>query len=97
MPAESQATSETCTYNCQQALLGDWAHCRNRPGNGEEGAGYGRSVCSESSGLHARNNGRDNGMQLRKEKLVLETLSKFRLRIVTHPHDVGIPSNQALA
>ncbi len=42
----------------------DWAHCRNCPGNREEGAGYGRSVCSESSGLHARNNGRDNVMQL---------------------------------
>ena len=56
--------------------------------------GYGRSVCSESSGLHARNNGRDNGMQLRKEKLILQTLSQFRLRIVTHPHDNGIPSNR---
>ena len=56
-------------------LFLDWAHCRNCPGNREEGAGYGRSVCSESSGLHARNNGRDNGMQLRKEKLILETLS----------------------
>ncbi len=37
--------------------------------------GYDRSVCSESAGLHARNNGRDNRMQLRKEKLNLETLS----------------------
>ena len=53
------------------ALLEDWAHCGNCPGNREEGAGYGRSVCSESSRLHARNNGRDNGMQLRKEKLIL--------------------------
>ncbi len=40
----------------------DWAYCRNCPGNRKEGAGYGRSVCSESSGLYARNNGRDNGM-----------------------------------
>ena len=41
----------------------------------EEGAGNGRSVCSESAGLHARNNGVDNGSQLRKEKLILETTS----------------------
>ena len=33
-----------------------------------------RSVRSESAGLHARNNGKDNGMQLRKEELILETL-----------------------
>ena len=45
------------------------------PGNREEGAGYDRSVCPESPGLHARNNGIDNGMQLRKEKLNLETIS----------------------
>ena len=50
---------------CDRALYGDCL------GNKEEGAGYGRSVCSESSGLHARNNGRDNGLQLRKEKLIL--------------------------
>ena len=37
----------------------------------QKGAGYGRSVCPESSRLHARNNGMDNGMQLRKEKLNL--------------------------
>ncbi len=49
----------------------DRAHCGDCSGNGEEGAGYGRSVCSESSGLHARNNGMDNGLQLRKEKLNL--------------------------
>ncbi len=70
------------------------AHCGDCLGNKEEGAGNGRSVCSESSGLHARNNGTDNGLQLRKEKLNLETVSKFRLRIVTHPHDAGIPSNR---
>ena len=49
----------------------DRALCRNCDGNIEEGAGNGRSVCPESSGLHARNNGMDNGMQLRKEKLNL--------------------------
>ncbi len=74
--------------------LEDWAHCGDCLGNKEEGAGYGRSVCSESSGLHARNNGKDNGIRLRKEKLSLETLPKSRLRVETHPHDVGIPSNR---
>ncbi len=49
----------------------DWAHCKDCSGNREEGAGNDRSVCPESSGLHARNNGMDNGMQLRKEKLNL--------------------------
>ena len=57
--------------------------------------GNDRSVCPESPGLHARNNGTDNGSRLRKEKLILETVSKSRLRIVTHPHDDGIPSNRA--
>ncbi len=75
----------------------DWAHCGDCLGNKEEGAGNGRSVCPESSGLHARNNGKDKGMQLRKEKLILQTLSQSRLRIVTHPHDDGIPSNQILS
>ena len=56
--------------------------------------GHGRSVCSESAGLHARNNGKDNGLPRRKAELNLETLSKFRLRIVIHPHDNGIPSNR---
>ncbi len=49
----------------------DWAHCKDCLGNKEEGSGNDRSVCPESSGLHARNNGMDNGMQLRKEKLNL--------------------------
>ena len=53
----------------------DRAHCRDCLRNKEEGADNGRSVCSESSGLHARNNGRDNGMQHRKVKLILQTLS----------------------
>ncbi len=70
------------------------AHCGDCLGNKEEGAGNGRSVCSESSGLHARNNGTDNGLQLRKEKLNLETVSKYGLRAGTRPHDAGIPSNR---
>ena len=36
----------------------------------EEGVGDGRSVCPESSGLHAAYIGRYNEMQLRKEKLI---------------------------
>ena len=32
----------------------------------EEGAGDGRSVCSESPGLHAAYNGTDNGLRPRK-------------------------------
>ena len=51
------------------------AQCGDCLGNEEEGAGNGRSVCPESAGLHARNNGTDNGLQLRKEKLNLETVS----------------------
>ncbi len=72
-------------------------HCRDCLCKEEEGAGYGTSVCPESPGLHARNNGRDNGLQPRKGKLILETLSKFELRVVTHPHDDGIPSNGVLS
>ena len=63
----------------------------------EEGAGHGRSVWSESLGLHAGINARDNGLQLRKEKLILQTLAQYRLWAVTRPHDTGIPSNRSLA
>ena len=55
--------------------LEEWAHCRDCLGNKEEGIGYGRSVWPESPGLHARNNGKDNGLQPRERKLILETLS----------------------
>ena len=53
----------------------DRAHCEDCLRNKEEGAGNGRSVCSEYPGLHARNNGRNNGMQHRKVNLILEILS----------------------
>ena len=36
----------------------------------EEGAGHGRSVCPESPGPHASCNGRDNGFQPRKGKVI---------------------------
>ncbi len=42
-----------------------WGDCLRKE---EEGAGYGRSVWPESSRLHARNNGWDNGMRHRKVK-----------------------------
>ena len=42
-----------------------WGTAGDKP---EEGAVDGRSVCSESSGLHAAYNGRDNGMPYRKVK-----------------------------
>ena len=36
----------------------------------EEGAGDGRSVCSESPGLHAGYNGRDRGLRPREGELI---------------------------
>ncbi len=44
-----------------------WGTAGDKP---EEGAVDGRSVCSESSGLHAAYNGWDNGMQHRKVELI---------------------------
>ena len=58
-------------FTIANVLVREHAQCGDCLGNREEGAGNGRSVCSESSGLHARNNGMDNGMRLRKEKLIL--------------------------
>jgi len=76
------------------SLNDDRAHCRDCPRKWEEGVGNVRSVCLESSGLHAHYNAKDNGIQLRKEKSSLETLAQFRLRVVTHPHEARIPSNR---
>ncbi len=46
-------------------------HYRGTAGDeSEEGAGDGRSVCSESSGLHAAYNGMRNGLQRRKVELI---------------------------
>ena len=46
-------------------------HYRGTAGDeSEEGAGDGRSVCSESSGLHAAYNGMYNGLQRRKVELI---------------------------
>ena len=63
----------------------------------EEGVGDDRSVCSESPGLHVDYNGMNNGLQLRKEKPIPQTMPQFGLRVGTHPHEVEIPSNRSLA
>ena len=62
-PVKSGNERDLC-LQLPASIFCDRAHCKDCPGNGEEGAGYGRSVCSESSGLHARNNGKDNVMRL---------------------------------
>ncbi len=49
----------------------EWALKEDCLGNQEEGVDDARSVCPESSGLHARNNDQDNGMQPRKRKPIL--------------------------
>ncbi len=48
--------------------------------------GYTRATMAETMGYNPE-----------KGKLILETLSKFRLRLVTQPHDDGIPSNGKLS
>ena len=46
-------------------------HYRGTAGDkSEEGAGDGRSVCSESPGLHAAYNSADNGLQHREVELI---------------------------
>ena len=56
--------------------------------------GNGRSVWPESPGLHAAYNGQDNEFRARKGKVIPETCPRFGLRVVTHPHEAGIPSNR---
>ena len=60
----------------------------------EEGVGDGRSVCPESSGLHAALNGRDNGFRPRKRKAIPKNRSQSGSRVVTHPREAGIPSKR---
>gem|GEM_PF-556743 len=62
----------------------------------EEGAGDGRSVCSESLGLHAAYNGINNGLQSRKGKPIPQIMPWFGSRVVTHPREAEIPSNRWL-
>ena len=59
----NQVTGETHVYTYFEEA--QYTDCR---GNTEEGVGYVRSVLPESPGLHARGNGRNNEMRLRKEK-----------------------------
>jgi len=51
----------------------------------EEDEGDGRSVWPESHGLHVAYNGRDNGLQPRKGKLISQTRPKFGLGAETPP------------
>ena len=60
----------------------------------EEGEGDARSVWPESPGLHVAYNGRDNGRQPRKGKLISQTRPQFGLGAETRPHEAGIPSNR---
>ncbi len=58
---------DPCPYLQSQRRL--WEHYRGTAGDkSEEGAVDGRSVCSESLGLHAAYNGINNGSQHRKVK-----------------------------
>ncbi len=66
----SQVTSETrapCCDGVASRHRHSWGTARAK---WEEGAGDGRSVWSESPGLHAGYNGRDNGMPPRKGELI---------------------------
>ncbi len=74
--------------------LGSMHSCGTAGAKSEEGAGNGRSVWPERSGIHAAYNGWDNGMRLRKEELNLKTQSQFGLRVATHPHEAEIGSNR---
>ena len=58
---------DPCPYLLVSRRLG--THFRGTAGDEpEEGAGNGRSVCSESPGLHVAYNGVDNGLQHRKAR-----------------------------
>ncbi len=64
------------------AVSSEAAHsCGTARAKWEEGVVNGRSVWSESPGLHAGANGKDNRLQRRKAKLIPEPLSQYRLRV----------------
>ncbi len=67
------------------SLLGG-EHYRGTAGDeSEEGAGYGRSVCSESPGLHVDYNGTNNGLQHRKAKANLLNCVEVRIEGCNSP------------
>ena len=66
----SQATSETRAHCCQHVLRNDGYSVGTAAAKAEEGAGYGRSVCPESPGLHAGYNEWDNGILPRKGTVI---------------------------
>ncbi len=58
---------DPCLYLLTLSFEG--VHYRGTAGDeSEEGAVDGRSVCSESPGLHVDYNGMDNGLQLREKR-----------------------------
>ena len=60
---------DPCPYLRTSRRLG--VHYKGTAGDeSEEGAGDGRSVCSESPGLHAAYNSADNGLRRRKVELI---------------------------
>ncbi len=68
-PVKSGNEQDPC-HSCQHTLRGDGHTVGTAAAKAEEGAGYGRSVCPESSGLHAGYNGWDNG-HLHREVMVI--------------------------
>ena len=78
----SRLTSETHATSCHHDFYFGAIQEKNREhssrtagAKSEEGVGYDRSVWPGYPRLHAAYNDWDNVMQLRKEKLILETLS----------------------
>ena len=56
----------------QLLLMFNKVLCKDCLGNKEEGVGNGRPLLPEPLGLQARNNGKYNELQLRKEKLIFK-------------------------
>ena len=63
----------------------------------EEGGDDVKSAWPLRPGLHTCYNGRHNGQQVRKDKLIPENRSQFGLQAATRLHEVGIASNRRSA
>jgi hypothetical protein len=62
--------NERDPHHMLQRILSRIQHsCETAGDKPGEGAGHGRSVWPECSGIHAAHNGRNKGMRLREEKL----------------------------
>jgi hypothetical protein len=78
------------------ALQKEAGHTRGTAADkAEEGVGHGRSVCPESPGPHASCNGRDNGLQPRKGKVILKPCLSWDRGLQPALVKHGIPSNRA--